>query len=76
MTRIRAINLIAFCTFVFFVDKNSIMEAHSLKDYLKGLRSLSQLKHLRHGILPGKYSYFALETFQLLKVKKYSYSII
>ncbi|GAB1865748.1 phospholipase A2 [Camponotus japonicus] len=53
MTQIRAINLIAFCTFVFFVDKSSVTEAHSLKDYLKGLRGLSQLKNLKHGILPG-----------------------
>lgn len=61
MMQIRAINLIAFCVFVFFIDNNGVTEGHSVKDYLKGLRGLSQLKNLRHGILPGKYSYFALK---------------
>lgn len=61
MMRIRAINLIAFCTFVFFVDNNGVTEGHSMKDYFKALRGLSQLKNLRHGILPGEYFYFALE---------------
>lgn len=55
MRQIRAINLIAFCAFVLlFIDNNSgTVKGHSVKDYFKVYQGLSQLKNLRHGILPG-----------------------
>ncbi|XP_029674639.1 phospholipase A2-like [Formica exsecta] len=53
MRRIRGINLISFCALVLFVDNNGVTEGHSVKDFFKALRGLSQIKNLRHGILPG-----------------------
>lgn len=60
MRRIRAINSIAFCALVLFVN-NGVTKGHSAKDYFKVLRGLSQVKNLRHGILPGNYPYFVRE---------------
>ncbi|XP_070148999.1 phospholipase A2-like isoform X2 [Polyergus mexicanus] len=53
MRRIHAINLISFCALVLFVVNNDVTEGHSVKDFFKALRGLSQIKNLRHGILPG-----------------------
>lgn len=57
MRGISVISLIAFCVLALFVNNNGLTEGHSLKDYLRGLSTLKELPNLRHGILPGDFSY-------------------
>ncbi|KYM96572.1 Phospholipase A2, partial [Cyphomyrmex costatus] len=53
MRGICVISLISFYVLALFVKNNGVTEAHSVKDYLRGLFALKQITNLRHGILPG-----------------------
>lgn len=60
MRGICVISLISFYMLALFVNNNGITEGHSVKDYLRGLYALKQVKNLRHGILPGNFFYLLI----------------
>lgn len=57
MKKIRMIILIVFYAFALIANNNGVTEGHGVKDFLRGFSALRQIPNLRHGILPGDFSY-------------------
>lgn len=58
MKQFRAINLIAFCTLLLFVDDNSATISYLLRKYIPALlNNVKGIKTLGRGIVPGNISF-------------------